>query len=178
VPETKKFSWTEENIKRCVELWREGHSCLAIGRVLGCSRNAVIGKIHRLGEAKRGTNKRIISTREKAQRRITRAFNLGQPAAPVTQVQRIASLVAEPLPAINDATDEARVKSLFDLEPHHCRWPVDVQGQQWPGYCGDKKVIGLSYCNRHVRKAYAVGQSRQSKVAAREVVAGKQLVDA
>ena len=173
-----KFSWTEDNIKRVVELWREGHSCLAIGRVLGCSRNAVIGKIHRLGEAKRNTNKRVISVREKVQRRVTRAANAGQPIDPVTQVQRIARLVAEPVPEINDAGDVARVKSLFDLEPHHCRWPVDVDGQEWPGYCGDKKIIGLSYCAVHSRRAWSPGQSRQSKVAANEIQQKQQLVDA
>jgi len=147
-------------------MWRKGFACSAIGRTIGCSRNAVIGKLHRLGEAKRGTNKRIITQREKAQRKATlmAKHKVNFIGAPMTQVRKIAQLVAEPLPPVNE-NDVARVKSLFDLEPHHCRWPIDVEGQKHPGYCGDKKVPGLSYCKCHSLRAWAPAQSRQSKQA-------------
>ncbi len=166
--------WTPDRIELMKKLYAEGLSCSEIARRLGggCSRNSVIGKVHRLKLPLRAAVVKVQKTKPARP----------APPKPVTQVRKIAALVAEPLPPANQ-NDVARVKSLFDLESHHCRWPVDVAGQKYPGYCGDQKVIGLSYCEGHVRRAFHVGQSRQSKVAQAEVEATrlrqeKQKVDA
>ena len=167
-PNAATTFWTDKRIEQLKKLYEEGLSCGEIARRFGngCSRNAVIGKVHRLKLPLR----QIVKTKPA---KIPRQAAL----KPITQVRKIAALIAEPLPPANQ-NDVARVKSLFDLEPHHCRWPVDVEGQKWPGYCGDQKIIGLSYCACHVRRAYAVGQSRQSKVAAQEVAAHKHQKEA
>ncbi len=169
-PESMKF-WTEQRVEQLTKMYNEGLSCSEIARRLGggCSRNSVIGKVHRLKLPLRvvglGRPRKELSKKEDWR-------FAPKTLKPLTQVRKIAQLIAEPLPPA-DVNDVARVKSLFDLEPHHCRWPVDVEGQKWPGYCGDQKVIGLSYCANHIRRAFQVGQSRQSKVAAQEVAAHK-----
>ncbi len=162
-PESMTF-WTQQRVEQLTKMYNEGLSCSEIARRLGggCSRNSVIGKVHRL--------KLPLRSVVKIQK--TKPPRKAPPPKPVTQVRKIAALIAEPLPPA-DVNDVARVKSLFDLEPHHCRWPVDVEGQKWPGYCGDKKVPGLSYCRCHALRAWSPGQSRQSKVAAQEVAAHK-----
>ena len=47
------MSWTDEDIERLKKLWSEGHSTAEIGRLIGKSKNAVVGKAHRLSLAAR-----------------------------------------------------------------------------------------------------------------------------
>lgn len=144
-----KADWTDERTNTLKKLWAEGNSCSVIARQLGgISRNAVIGKIHRLGLSGR------VTTQRKKQapwfRRVRKAKAVRAGIARARTWREIAkSLPQHPLPPPT-VTDVARVQ-LLDLESHHCRWPV---GEPTQGFCGCSAVPGLPYCAGHADRAY------------------------
>lgn len=141
--------WTPERIERLKALFAEGLSREQIANHLGnISRNAVIGKLARLGFSDK-KHKRVDESRRRKRHSInagnsqrlhkiafTPAFRQGPPKDPAPQ----------PLPA---AGDVARI-SLMDLEPHHCRWP---SGDPVEGFCGCTKQPGSSYCKAHFERS-------------------------
>ena len=144
-------TWDDDTTATAVKLWGEGLSATGIARRIGgLTRNAVIGKIHRLG-LKRDSTVRI--TRTKAQNKVVRQRQRQRAPKPATEVRRILTAMAtEPLPA-ERPDDIARV-SFAALEAHHCRWPVGEVGQPGFGFCGCKPVDGAPYCTDHVRRAF------------------------
>lgn len=156
--------WTEEREKILVEMWREGKSASEIADRLaaGLSRNAVIGKLHRLGESKRhgevakkSRRPNVIKmSRPRVARVIAAAPTLNQRA----EIHKL--FQAAPLP--EDEVTGPRV-SFDDLEPFHCRYVYgDPRHDKDWGYCSHTKVAGLSYCERHVRRCYQPPQAARS----------------
>lgn len=126
--------WTTERIDVLQRMAREGHSASSIAIELGdVTRNAVIGKLHRLGMR---TSARKQAPPNEAQR----AF-VGARKRKPRQVARVVVEVTIDEPA-------ERI-GLADLQHHHCRWPVedDLDG---PMFCGAPKAAGNTpYCERH-----------------------------
>jgi GcrA cell cycle regulator len=111
-------------------------------RIGGVSRNAVIGKWHRLGLVRAPKQRsRLRSEGSRTARHKERIARTPKRLPP--------TFFAEPLPPAVE-TDVARV-SFADLEKHHCRWPV---GEPTAGFCGCKPLDGLPYCEPHARRAY------------------------
>jgi GcrA cell cycle regulator len=143
------MTWTQEDSDAAATLWRQGLSAMQIGIRLRKTRNAVIGKIHRLGftsenarETRRVRKARPGSEGVKA-RGLERKLKAKRKAAPVFN--------AEPLPA--EAPMPKGTMQLADLEAHHCRYIYgDVQTAY--GYCGCEVVAGLPYCEEHARICY------------------------
>jgi GcrA cell cycle regulator len=121
-------TWTDEQIEHLRQRHADGLSFSEIACELpGFSRNAVIGKAQRLGLAARVT----ISQRR---------------PAPAKRVRGRASKIT-PQPAPEPKPPEP--VRLFDLEPHHCRWPVSGEGADTL-FCGASKRSGSSsYCRKH-----------------------------
>lgn len=138
------FGWDERKITILVEMHDKGHSSSQIGRVLGCSRNAVIGKLHRLGR----TGLRQFSPK------LVKAKPQSKPIKPKTSTrkQEVAELHAEPLPPRQE-TDIAR-KRLVDLEPGDCRFPVGDPGSEGFGFCAAPSVVGTRYCKHHFVRCF------------------------
>jgi GcrA cell cycle regulator len=140
--------WTPEKTEQLRQLWADGYSCSQIaGRLGGLTRNAVIGRIHRLGLAGRATTSRTPHPRRSTKRKPMPAM-APSPASPVRQ------LVADGLPIPPPAdTDIARV-SFIDLEAQHCRFIVlkEPAGPYVKQFCGADKLPGLSWCPDHARR--------------------------
>lgn len=155
------FAWTPESVERLINLHNEGLSSSAIGRVLGCSRNAVIGKIHRLGMA--GQRPRFVQIIQV--QRTRKAPPKQKPPKKIqvrqTRAEAIASFRAEPIPPKQE-TDIAR-KRLVDLEAGDCRFPVGDPGEASFGFCAAPVVVGSCYCKHHFVRCFqppAVKNSR------------------
>lgn len=167
------MSWTDEKTNTCVTLWLEGLSSSLIAARTGISRNAIIGKMHRLGLAK--------GTPGQAKFQVNGAKVARQPGPPrkprLSQRSGLAAVNGPiapqyPMP-IRRADDKARV-SLAELEPHHCRF---IPGEPKDGFCGLPKVPGSSYCADHLHRCHvAVDRTRQ--MAAHERVSGQETVAA
>lgn len=183
---TEKLSkdefWNDERIGILKSLWETDHTASFIGEKLGVTRNAVIGKVHRLGISKkslRGANTTDIPPEKP--KSATRANPPSPPQAisPPTPVVEIAS-VSEPEPAPPLETEaivsEAQVETpvdipasgrvtIFDLKTSSCRWPLgDPQSEQF-SFCGKKAITGCPYCPEHSRIAYQPALTRKSKAA-------------
>jgi GcrA cell cycle regulator len=149
-----RHQWTQERIDLCIKLRREdGLSCAQIAaRLGGPSRNAVIGKLARLGIAAPTATRRAPRTTRVPQR----------PRPRHNSLPSLAEWIAvEPLPPRQE-TDVARV-SFLDLEPKHCRFiPGDPIGKlpHQPQFCGLDVVLGLPYCRAHAVRCFDLAAAR------------------
>lgn len=151
----ENFPWLDEHVAVLERLWREGESCSRIAKALGggLSRNAVIGKVHRLGLSGRATTSRMKTTRPRRHPKRPAPRPAGTPFAEFLRRQP-----QEPTPVVQAADDTARVTfAQLDADrPHqHCRWPVGDPRLPGFGFCGCQPVPGLPYCEQHARRAYA-----------------------
>lgn len=152
------MSWTDKRIELLKTLWAEGLSGSQIAEKLGdVTRNAVIGKAHRIGLSKRGEPKD-----KAAAPRIRRGKRRSAPR--VAKPETIAA-IAEDTPAgppVNDASidpppgDPGPVKrlSILELNETTCKWPIGDPGLPGFHFCGRRSGEGVPYCERHCRIAY------------------------
>ena len=143
------MGWTDERVEQLRSLWTEGLSASQIARVLGgVTRNAVIGKVHRLGLAGRASPSRAERPR--------------LPSAPKVQARphNPAQPVVEEEPVILDDGSFATVLTIND---RMCRWPIGDPSENEFHFCGRKPKNGSPYCEAHARKAYQPQQARRDK---------------
>ncbi len=137
--------WTDERILTLSRLWKEGRSATEISVEMGIgTRNAVIGKLSRLGLMKGDRIRRNpIQRAPKAPRISTARIKVKPPLAePDGYVPGVIPPAANP------------IYSLFDLQESHCRFPHGEPEQPGFHYCGGKRVDGRPYCGSHLRVAY------------------------
>jgi GcrA cell cycle regulator len=161
------MSWTDERVEALKKLWQEGLSASQIaGRIGGVTRNAVIGKVHRLGLAGRATTSRMKSHRPRrtpaAQKHRapgkSRFAQIGNPA-----LRQLYQADSEPWtpPAEELVIPLHERKYIQTLTESCCRWPIgDPQDADFH-FCGKKKVPGLPYCEVHARRAFQPPQARR-----------------
>lgn len=172
------MGWTDERVELLKKLWGEGLSASQIaGRLGSVSRNAVIGKVHRLGLSGRATTSRMKTHRPRARianakRAVakSRFATIGNPA-----VRALYTGDAEPYtpPAEELDIPMAERKSIQTLTECSCRWPIgDPQAVEFH-FCGKNKVAGLPYCEFHARRAFqpAVPRRRERQDADIPIVA-------
>lgn len=148
------MSWTDERCTLLRKLWADGLSASQVAAELGgVTRNAVIGKLHRLGfnrehqPAPKTKRKPRQPTRLAAQRSIIRqALDEAQPVEPIDA----AALMPE-----------AQRRSLLELTADCCRWPVGEPATADFFFCGGAVLQGLSYCAYHTRVAYQPAAERR-----------------
>jgi GcrA cell cycle regulator len=157
------MAWTDERVELLKKLWGEGLSASQIaGRLGSVTRNAVIGKVHRLGLSGRATTSRMKSHRPRprmaAKRMAKNRFSqLGNPAfrALYAEAEVYQAPVEELVIPVNER------KYIQTLTECSCRWPIgDPQAADFH-FCGKKKVPGLPYCEFHARRAFQPPQTRR-----------------
>jgi hypothetical protein len=139
-PDRRWDAWSDENTTRLRELIYMGYSCARAGLELGYSKNAVSGKINRLGlrgngsepPAKRLPSISIIPTTSAGRKR---RIHTSAPPKP------IAADFIPPNPV-----------TLMELEKHHCRFPSGDSPNVM--FCGELPTKGAPYCGVHCRIAY------------------------
>jgi GcrA cell cycle regulator len=156
-PATNSATWTTERVQQLQQYVTAGLTCSEIAAEIGVTRNAVIGKISRLGLST-GRSRGAIPGRMRAAR--TRA-----PARP-SRMARVLRAVAAVAPAelivVTEAPpiESARRCPLLDLAADECRWPLGDPGKADFGFCGNDAIAGFSYCAGHLRMAYRVPVGR------------------
>lgn len=154
IPGSDVKFWTEERIAELLRLAADGLSAALIANKLGTTRNAIIGKRHRLGVYNGRTNptgkKRVVrETRDSSQaRKIAKSRK--------EQEHTIALGELEPCEATDLPPEPNRpVISLQNLHSHHCRWPIGDPGSSDFGFCGESiRDDSVPYCTHHCRIAY------------------------
>jgi GcrA cell cycle regulator len=160
------MSWNDERVETLKKLWAEGLSASQIaGRLGGVTRNAVIGKVHRLGLAGRATTSRMKSHRVRprsanAVKRIAkpRFAMLGNPA-----VRALYHPEAEPfVPTVEELDIPlAERRTIQTLTECNCRWPIGDPQHADFHFCNRNKAPGLPYCEFHARRAFQPPQPRR-----------------
>lgn len=140
--------WTNDRVETLKRLWLEGHSAGQVAKQLGgVSRNAVIGKLHRLG---------LTGVRAPAARPRRIAGASARSRRPMTPRRRAKPLSPPPvaaLPAIGPV-EPGLVRDATGLGLHVCKWPIgDPQAVDF-SYCGRQALGEGPYCPTHDRVAH------------------------
>ena len=152
---TSTLTWTPERIEQLRSCVDSGMTCSQIAAAIGVSRNAVIGKIHRLGissgrpagaGARANCPPRARHSRGPTQRRLLR---LAYARAPLDEILS-GMVVISTHPC-----------SLIEIDTHQCRWPIGDPGSTNFLFCGNDSIAGFTYCLGHARLAYRTPASRR-----------------
>lgn len=158
------MSWTDDRVEQFKKLWEAGLSASQIAAELGnVTRNAVIGKVHRLGLSGRAKSPSSAAPRPRKVRpaqhmmRISRPVSRGNTAlAHVYEVE----VEADPI-AFDNVVPMSQRLSLLELTEATCHWPVGDPGSADFFFCGGKSISGLPYCAHHSRVAYQPAGDRR-----------------
>lgn len=167
-PQAQSQTWTTERVELLKQMWADGLSASNIAGRLGAgiSRNAVIGKVHRLGLSGRASPARAASQRPRRPRQPshpggnpghsgrTREFPTAGATALKPQVcqERMVQPDPEPIRLVDIPKGE-RVNILM-LSDKTCRWPIGEPGTEDFFFCGMSPRDSTPYCEYHGRLAY------------------------
>ena len=140
------MSWTDAKEKKLKELWKKGHTASQISEMLGdTTRNAVIGKAHRLNlEARAPSKSSSSSGTSSGQNRIQRRPS----QQPLTRKQKFQSIL------LDKNFEPENPKSLEDLSENTCKWPIGHPNEESFYFCGRKPEGEFPYCKLHVLYAF------------------------
>lgn len=153
------MTWTDERVAELMRLWEAGRSASEIGRLLGVSKNSVVGKAHRMklkarpSPIKRGTSPQV---RRPAVASMPKPVAQA-PSAPKQAPARPAAAAPAPRPARRVARSAGKGPS--------CLWPIGDPGDQDFHFCGEPAVPGKPYCDEHCARAYIVRNRSDSEAA-------------
>jgi GcrA cell cycle regulator len=155
-----EMEWSDETILRLRELWAEGHSTAEIGRRMGISKNAVVGKAHRLNLPPRPSPIRRQDGEARARPPAPR--RVSGPTLPSLE----ASAPAEPPPAARPAPVLRPVPvSRSSGRTAACCWPIGEPGTSSFRFCDAEALGGKPYCAEHAQLAYVKVRDRREEAA-------------
>jgi len=138
------MAWTEERVEKLRELWDKGLSASQIAAALaeGVTRNAVIGKAHRMNLASR-------------------------PSPVKSDPKKKTAKPAEKKAAPVKSKASTGKTSLLELSERMCKWPIGHPGEVDFHFCGKPSATTFPYCSEHCAQAYQVQQPRRDRRANR-----------
>lgn len=186
--------WTDDRVVLLRKFFADGLSASQISEKLGAglSRNAVIGKLHRLGLRRGRTSSSVFSRPIRKQVESPSAARIekqgrdkgfsegGKSSQLLKKLNKIRStksglhilanlnaplIEGDPLAEVT-GNAVAKILCITDLNENTCRWPIGNPTSEGFGYCGDQPDEGCSYCPGHRRIAYESVRSRNSRIAA------------
>lgn len=187
------MSWSDERVELLKKMWGEGQSASQIAKELGgVTRNAVIGKVHRLGLSNRngGGSSDKSDAKAKTAAKATKAKaapkaapkpqpkteSAAPPPQPATRIKPIIP-AGQPLPPqpstneidpaalakVNEIEKKAKKLNLMELTERTCKWPVGDPATPDFWFCGLPVQAGKPYCEAHVGVAFQPMSSRRDR---------------
>ena len=167
------MEWNVEAIERLRALWAEGHSTAEIGRRMGVSKNAVVGKAHRLSLPARPSPIRrdvVAAPRPAPARRHTlpplRAAlrePLPQMAAPL--LRRMDMVMTAPATVAVARPATAAPRPFPRVGVKSCCWPIGEPGTSGFTFCAAEAMVAKPYCTEHAAIAYVKVRDRREDAA-------------
>ena len=181
------MAWTDDRVDVLKKMWGEGKSASQIAKELGgVTRNAVIGKVHRLGLSNRATTPKATTKKEPAkvktaptsvpvvsttESKVTtpKATNIpprkpiikaGQPLPPQPSANEIS---AEALAKVAKIEKKAKKLTLMELTERTCTWPVGDPATDDIWFCGLGVETGKPYCEAHNAVAFQPMSARRDR---------------
>lgn len=161
------MSWTDDRVDQLRKLWMDGLSASQIANTLGegVTRNAVIGKVHRLGLSGRAkapsSAKPRARTSQPRQTRTPRRSNGGGGVHGNTALAYSPRPYAPPRPAEDVVVPLSDPITIMELREDTCRFPLGDPSTPEFRYCGGKSEAGIPYCPFHNQIAYQPAQDRR-----------------
>jgi len=160
------MSWTDERVAKLSKLWADGLSASQIAAELGgVTRNAVIGKVHRLGLSGRA---KPASSSAKRPKRTPRQGAYGSRSRSPSRGKSVGGYQGERRVVIEDmVAPECLKMDLVDLTEKTCKWPHGDPATDDFHFCGNKIKEDNPYCEYHCRMAYQqpIDRRRERRVA-------------
>ena len=154
------MDWNDETIARLRALWDEGHSTAEIGRRLGITKNAVVGKAHRLMlPARPSPIRREAVAGAEPRRAVPRPPVVETPPKSATAAQP-AEVPARPAPAFRPVAAPRPGPRVST-----CCWPIGDPGTPTFRFCDSEATVGKPYCAEHVSLAYVKIRDRREEAA-------------
>ena len=149
------MGWTDDRVTTLKKLWLDGLSASQIAKQLGgVTRNAVIGKVHRLGLSGRAAPSQPARPILKAPRPARPA-----PPAPVVMRRPTPPMMATPV----YAREETGSATVLTLGAHMCKWPIGDPATDGFSFCGRRTGEDGPYCIEHARLAYQPQQKKTKR---------------
>jgi GcrA cell cycle regulator len=160
------MSWTDERVELLKKLWTDGLSASQIAAQMGgVTRNAVIGKVHRLSLSGRAR-----PTSSAPRPRKMRMPSMHRPRTFVhgntvlkTHAQPAPRRLPQPVPIEDIVVPISLNISLLSLTDAMCKWPIGDPGGEQFHFCGHKNWNSLPYCEYHSRLAYQPPERRRDR---------------
>jgi GcrA cell cycle regulator len=142
------MDWSPERIAELTKLWNDGLATSEIGKRLGISKNAVVGKAHRLH----------LSARPSPIRRVMMRSVLPRPPRPLAEPRVLA-----PTGLHSGVHGEARTPAptpapqperIVELSNQSCKWPIGHPNEAGFHFCAERAIVGKPYCQAHTAIAY------------------------
>ena len=147
------MSWNDDNVLRLKELWDQGLPTAQIGKLLGFTKNAVVGKAHRIGLERRPSP--IRRTADKPDRKKARS-----PVMPKLNFEKQESETNQ----INTGKFQPSVKNIFiSSSKRGCEWPMGHPDESDFHFCGKERFDDKPYCLDHCAIAYVIPEKEVSK---------------
>ena len=159
------MSWNDERVNTLKKLWAEGHSASQIAKQLGgVTRNAVIGKVHRLGLSGRATPSKPQRTTFKAPRPARAA--VAAPSAPRRIAEPVSASQPVPPTPVRYVDERPGTATVLTLGAHMCKWPIGDPSLDNFTFCGRRSEETGPYCHEHASIAYQPVQTKKKSGAA------------
>ena len=148
------MSWTEEKVAKLKDLWGKGNTASQIAEIIGgISRNAVIGKAHRLNLSAK------IKTRSSSTNQKNYKLNEKE-----TKFQRKGRRNKFKSLIIEKDFEPENPKQLEELDDSVCKWPIGHPNESSFYFCGRKSLKEFSYCKLHLLYAFQPKGKREDAV--------------
>ena len=147
------MSWTPEKEQKLKELWKKGHTASQIASMLGdTTRNAVIGKAHRLNLEARATSSRKTKSQLKTQ------AETPQKGGKLSRKARFKSLL------LDKNFEPENPKQLEELTDETCKWPIGHPPEKNFYFCRRKPMEKFPYCKLHVLYAFQPKNAKEEDI--------------
>ena len=145
------MGWTNEQVEQLREMWSEGLTANEIAKKLGVTKNAIVGKVHRLCLKARPSPIKTKNADVKPETNLKQSDETGTSAEVAEQMPELPKVEV----AVKEKKSccEGNVK-LTELDSHTCRWPIGDPRDDDFCFCGKRVRTGQTYCDEHSAMAY------------------------